>query len=78
MKARVSPLTFRHYFAVKFLRNGGDLFALMKILGHTDISMTKRYVQYVDSDIQEIHDKASPLESIDIDKRIIRGKVKFR
>lgn len=62
--ARVSPHTFRHYFAVKFLLNGGDPFALMKILGHTDMSMTRKYVNYLNSNVQEIHDKASPVTSL--------------
>lgn len=78
LKARVSPHTFRHYFAVKFLRNGGDPFALMKILGHSDISMTQRYVQFASADIKEIHDKASPVESLLTNNKGKKGKIKFR
>ncbi|WP_377885701.1 tyrosine-type recombinase/integrase, partial [Bacillus sp. LR_5] len=65
--ARVSPHTFRHYFAVKFLLNGGDPFALMKILGHTDMAMTRRYVNYLNSNVKEMHEKASPVTAL-IDK----------
>ncbi|MET3658554.1 tyrosine-type recombinase/integrase [Sporosarcina psychrophila] len=78
IKARVSPHTFRHYFAVKFLRNGGDPFALMKILGHTDISMTQRYVQFASADIKEIHDKASPVEALINSRQKRKGSVKFQ
>lgn len=78
IKARVSPHTFRHYFAVKFLRNGGDPFALMKILGHTDIAMTQRYVRYAQGQIKEIHEKASPVESIAVNKNTRKGIVKFK
>lgn len=78
IKARVSPHTFRHYFAVKFLRNGGDPFALMKIIGHTDISMTQKYVQFASADVKEIHDKASPVESLKSTRRKQKGSVKFR
>jgi integrase/recombinase XerD len=78
INARVSPHTFRHYFAVKFLRNGGDPFALMKILGHTDISMTQRYVRYAKAQIKEIHEKASPVESIVANRKKSRGRVRFR
>lgn len=78
IKARVSPHTFRHYFAVKFLRNGGDPFALMKILGHTDMQMTERYVRYAKSEVKEIHEKASPVESIIINKNKKKGRVKFK
>lgn len=61
---RVSPHSFRHYFAVKYLRSGGDSFSLMKILGHTDISMTQRYVKYALGDIQEKHNIASPVANL--------------
>lgn len=61
---RVSPHTFRHYFAVKYLRSGGDSFSLMRILGHTDIAMTQRYVKYALGDIAESHAKASPVAEL--------------
>lgn len=78
IKARVSPHTFRHYFAIKFLRNGGDPFALMKILGHTDIAMTQKYVRYASADIKEVHDKASPVESLINPQQKRKGAVKFK
>ncbi|MCL6443007.1 MAG: site-specific integrase, partial [Alicyclobacillus sp.] len=36
---RVSAHTFRHTFALHWIKNGGDPFSLQKILGHTDMSM---------------------------------------
>lgn len=62
--ARCSPHTFRHYFAVKYLRSGGEAFSLMRILGHTDMTMTNRYVRYASNEINEIHERASPVENI--------------
>lgn len=62
--ARVSPHTFRHYFAVKFLRGGGDPIALQRILGHTSMNMTQVYVRYTGSNLQEQHDKASPVMAV--------------
>jgi integrase/recombinase XerD len=61
---RVSPHTFRNYMAIKYLKNGGDPFSLMRILGHADMSMTNRYVRYTDVDISSFHEIASPVRSL--------------
>jgi integrase len=42
---RVSFHTFRHTFAVNYLRAGGNLFYLSKILGHSSVTTTERYLQ---------------------------------
>jgi integrase/recombinase XerD len=76
---RISPHTFRHYFAVKFLRSGGDPFALMRILGHASFDMTKRYVRYTEIDLSEQHAEASPVTNlIDVGNTKKRGKILFR
>ena len=35
----------RHTFASWFMMNGGDLYELAKILGHSNIKMTERYAK---------------------------------
>jgi site-specific recombinase XerD len=62
--ARCSPHTFRHTFAVTFLRNGGNQFSLMQLLGHTDLRMTARYVTLAQADLENQHRAYSPVESI--------------
>lgn len=61
---RCSPHTLRHTFAVMFLRGGGSVFSLKEMLGHTDLSMTNRYVCLAQADIQNQHRQFSPVERL--------------
>jgi len=58
------PYQLRHTFALQFLRNGGNSFALQKTLGHADLNMTKRYVALADNDVKSQHRKASPVSKL--------------
>ena len=52
----------RHYFAVSYLRNGGDLYRLSRILGHADIGTTQTYLRSMSlGHLHEGHAKHSPL-----------------
>lgn len=61
---RCSPHTLRHTFAVMFLRAGGSVFSLREMLGHTDLSMTNRYVSLAQADVQNQHRQFSPVERL--------------
>ncbi|MDR3709746.1 MAG: tyrosine-type recombinase/integrase [Capsulimonadaceae bacterium] len=61
---RCSPHTFRHTFAINFLRGGGNELSLQKILGHTKSSMTAKYVLLARADIRVQHRKASPADRL--------------
>lgn len=58
---RVSPHTLRHTFAKQWVLNGGDPFSLQRILRHSTMDMVKRYVYLWANEVQEQHDKFSPL-----------------
>lgn len=62
--ARCSPHTFRHTFAVEFLRAGGNVFTLQQLLGHTALSMTNRYVAFAQADIENQHRMFSPADRL--------------
>lgn len=61
---RCSPHTFRHTFAVTFLRNGGNVFSLQQILGHTSLQMTNRYVAVSQGDLEKQHRQFSPVDRL--------------
>lgn len=62
---RCSPHTCRHYYAQTQLRNGLDVYSLSRLLGHENISITKRYLQSLkDEDIVEMSIKTSPLMNL--------------
>ena len=50
---------FRHTFALNFIRNGGNLFALQDLLGHASLEMVRRYARLAESDLQAAQQRAS-------------------
>ncbi len=66
---KVTAYDLRHTFAIMFLRNGGDPFSLQKMLGHADLSMTKRYVAIAKEDLEAAHSVASPVNQL-----MLRGR----
>ena len=62
---RVSCHTFRHTFATMFLENGGSIAYLQKILGHSSISTTEKYLHLQTSGIRHEHAMYNPLDNKD-------------
>jgi len=63
-EVRCSPHTLRHTFATQFIRNGGDPFALQRLLGHSYIQTTMIYVHMAGTALREAHAKASPVDRL--------------
>lgn len=61
-RANSSAHRLRHTFAVNLLRNGANVFCLQRLLGHSSLSMTKRYVMLADEDLARSHAMASPVD----------------
>ena len=61
--SKAGPHTLRHTFALEFMRAGGDAFSLQKLLGHSTLDMTRRYVHLADTDLRTAHRKFAPADA---------------
>ena len=52
----------RHTFAINYLLNGGDIFSLKEILGHTTLDMVNHYLHFTGAQITAMHHKYSPMD----------------
>ena len=66
---------FRHTFAKLWILNGGDIFRLQKILGHSSLDIVKEYVNMFSTDLQQNFDEFNPLENIKVNQK--RNSIKM-
>ena len=60
---RVSPHTWRHSMARLWILNGGSLVTLQQILGHSDISTTRKYIYLASEDVGIENERYNPLNN---------------
>ena len=57
-----SPHGLRNNFAKRFLMNGGDIYTLSRILGHSSVKVTEEcYLDLTDEDLRKNYQKFSPM-----------------
>jgi len=66
---KISPHQLRHTFASQYALNGGDVFSLMRLMGHSTPRMASRYVALAGRDIKEIHQRCSPVSRLERQRR---------
>src|SRR5258706_12638230 len=61
---------FRHTFAKEYLAKGGEIFKLSREMGHSDIQVTKKYLEdFNSSDARKDHTAFSPVSDIKLKKK---------
>jgi integrase/recombinase XerD len=66
---RMSPHTFRHTFARGWLKNGGEIFKLSRVLGHSEMQTTQIYLRDFQSrEARADHSQYSPVENLQLGK----------
>ncbi|MED4342822.1 tyrosine-type recombinase/integrase [Bacillus licheniformis] len=63
-ETRCSAHSCRHYFAKKWIQNGGDISTLSKVLRHSSIKTTEKYLHFWGNEVQEDYDKFNALKGV--------------
>ena len=61
---KTSVHLFRHTFAKHWILSGGDIIRLQKVLGHSDLEITKEYLQMFGQDLQMDFERFNPLDNM--------------
>jgi integrase/recombinase XerD len=56
--------SFRRAFALMSLRAGMDVYSLQRIMGHSDLSVLRRYLAQTEGDLAAAHAHASPVDRL--------------
>lgn len=76
--AKTSIHVFRHTFAKKWILNGGDVFKLQKILGHSTLDITREYVNMFSTDLQINFESFNPLDRFVQENRKQGDRIKLK
>lgn len=69
---KFTPYQLRHTFATYFVANGGDIFTLQELMGHSDIRMTKRYTEIDGTAKRKQHENYTPLNALGGKPRLVK------
>ena len=65
---KTSIHAFRHTFATNYLKAGGDVFRLQRLMCHSNINVTKEYIHLTNADLAENMDNLTLLKNMSLRK----------
>jgi len=57
---QITPYTLRHSFATHLIQNGADLKSVQEMMGHSDVSVTQKYVEISKQKIKDVYKMTHP------------------
>jgi len=72
---QVSAHIFRHSFASHLVKNGADLVAVQKMLGHADLKTTQGYLRSLGLDMKKAHQQSHPREKDKVSQGSVKPKI---
>lgn len=73
---KVSAHILRHTFASMLVKNGANVVAVQKMLGHRALRTTQGYINGLGVDLKKAHSKSHPREKDKISRKSIKAKIK--
>ena len=62
--SRLYPHLLRHTFATRYLENGGNIYALQQLLGHSSLDMVKKYLHLSQGRLVSDFGRFSPIDCL--------------
>ena len=56
--------SFGRAFALHALRNGADIYSLQCLMGHSDLTVLRRYLKQTEADLREAQGRAGPVDNL--------------
>lgn len=61
---KITPYQLRHFFGTEYLRHDGNLLYLQKVMGHSKLDTTKKYIEITEEDLLRSHQMVSPVKGL--------------
>jgi integrase/recombinase XerD len=72
---KVTPHAFRHTFATELVRNGADLTAVRKMLGHAGLRTTQMYAAVAGAEVKATHRRHHPRERAEVKSEVVQPDI---